>query len=329
LNGNEELGILAGKKHLEYRGDMNEYILQTRQLGKRYGNRWAVKNLNLEVRRGDVFGFLGPNGAGKSTTIRMVLSLIRPTLGETELFGYPLKSHRSDALRRVGGIVEKPDFYLYLSAYKNLQIIGALTGGADRKRIMEVLDLVGLTRRASDRVKTYSHGMKQRLGIAQALLSDPELIILDEPTNGLDPQGMKEVRDLIVHLSQDKKKTVILSSHLLNEIELVANRMAIINNGELVVQGEVSTLLDEGEKYVLIKAKPREKVESVLKLRKNNAGDYTVKNETFEVKMDFDDIPELNKALVRAGVQVQALIPKRSLEDLFLSMTEHSYEARA
>ncbi len=329
MNGNEELAILAGKKHLEYRGDMNEYILQTRQLGKRYGNRWAVKNLNLEVRRGDVFGFLGPNGAGKSTTIRMVLSLIRPTLGETELFGYPLKSHRSDALRRVGGIVEKPDFYLYLSAYKNLQIIGALTGGADRKRIMEVLDLVGLTRRAADRVKTYSHGMKQRLGIAQALLSDPELVILDEPTNGLDPQGMKEVRDLIVHLSHDKKKTVILSSHLLNEIELVANRMAIINNGELVVQGEVSTLLDEGEKYVLIKAKPREKVESVLKLRKNIDGDYTVNNETFEVKMDFDDISELNKALVRAGVQVQALIPKRSLEDLFLSMTEHSNEARA
>jgi ABC-type multidrug transport system ATPase subunit len=318
-----------GKLHLVGRGDMNENILQTRQLSKRYGKRWAVKNLNLEVHRGDVFGFLGPNGAGKSTTIRMILSLIRPTIGETELFGYPLNSKRSDALRHVGGIVEKPDFYLYLSAYKNLKIIGALTGGADQKRIMEVLDMVGLTHRAADRVKTYSHGMKQRLGIAQALLSDPELVILDEPTNGLDPQGMKEVRDLIVHLSRDRKKTVILSSHLLNEIELVANRMAIINNGELVVQGEVSTLLDEGEKYVLIKAKPREKVESVLMQQNNIAGNYTANNETFEVKMDFDDIPELNKALVRAGVQVQALIPKRSLEDLFLSMTEHSNEARA
>jgi ABC-2 type transport system ATP-binding protein len=307
---------------------MNENILQTRQLGKRYGKRWAVKNLNLEIRRGDVFGFLGPNGAGKSTTIRMILSLIQPTTGETELFGYPLKSRRSDALRRVGGIVEKPDFYLYLSAYKNLQIIGALTGGADRKRIMEVLDLVGLTNRARDRVKTYSHGMKQRLGIAQALLSDPELVILDEPTNGLDPQGMKEVRDLIVHLSRDQKKTIILSSHLLNEIEIVANRMVIINNGELVVQGEVSKLLDEGEKYVVIKAKPREKAESVLRQHKNRIGTYSAKDETFEVQMDFADIPELNKAFVRAGVQVQALIPKRSLEDLFLSMTEHSNEAR-
>jgi ABC-type multidrug transport system ATPase subunit len=306
---------------------MDENILQTRQLGKRYGKRWAVKNLNLEVHRGDVFGFLGPNGAGKSTAIRMILSLIKPTTGETELFGYSLKSRRSDALRSVGGIVEKPDFYLYLSAYKNLEIIGALSGGTKRKRILEVLDLVGLTNRATDRVKTYSHGMKQRLGIAQALLSDPELVILDEPTNGLDPQGMKEVRDLIVHLSHDQKKTIILSSHLLNEIEIVANRMVIINNGELVVQGDVSKLLDEGEKYVVIQATPKKKVESVLRRQKNIIGKYTVKDGMFEVEMDFADIPELNKALVLAGVHVQALIPKRSLEDLFLSMTEHSSEA--
>ena len=307
---------------------MNENILQTRQLGKRYGKRWAVKNLNLEVHRGDVFGFLGPNGAGKSTTIRMILSLIKPTTGETELFGYSLKSRRSEALQRVGGIVEKPDFYLYLSAYKNLEIVGALTGVVKRKRILEVLDLVGLTSRGADRVKTYSHGMKQRLGIAQALLSDPELVILDEPTNGLDPQGMKDVRDLIVHLSRDRNKTVILSSHLLSEIEMVANRMVIINNGELVVQGDVSKLLDEGEKYVLIKAKPQNKVESILRRQKYIIA-YEVKDGMFEVKMDFARIPDVNKAFVNGGVYVQALIPKRSLEDLFLSMTEHSNEVRA
>ena len=318
---------MAGEYYQANQFDMNESVLQTRQLGKQYGKRWAVKNLNLEVQRGDVFGFLGPNGAGKSTTIRMILSLVKPTTGETELFGYSLKSRRSDALRHVGGIVEKPDFYLYLSAYKNLEIIGALAGGIERKRILEVLDLVGLTSRGADRVKTYSHGMKQRLGIAQALLSDPELVILDEPTNGLDPQGMKEVRDLIVHLSRDRKKTVILSSHLLNEIELVANRMVIINNGELVVQGEVSKLLDEGEKYVVIDAKPQMEVESILLRQKNIIG-YVVKDGLFEVKMDFAGIPELNKTLVGAGVRVQALIPKRSLEDLFLSMTEHSNEVR-
>ena len=303
---------------------MRETILQTRQLGKRYGKRWAVKNLNLEVHRSDVFGFLGPNGAGKSTTIRMILSLIKPTEGATEIFGYSLKSHRSEALRRVGGIVEKPDFYQYLSAYKNLEIVGALSGDVKRKRIFEVLDLVGLSDRATDRVKTYSHGMKQRLGIAQALISDPELVILDEPTNGLDPQGMKEVRDLIVHLSRDQKKTIILSSHLLNEIEMVANRMAIIHNGELVVQGDVNTLLDEGEKHVILHAEPRQKVLSVLKRQKMILKNISEKEGRFEVIMDFALIPELNKALVGAGVQVKALIPRRSLEDLFLSMTERA-----
>ena len=303
---------------------MRETILQTRQLGKRYGKRWAVKNLNLEVRRSDVFGFLGPNGAGKSTTIRMILSLIKPTEGTTEIFGHSLKSHRSEALRRVGGIVEKPDFYQYLSAYKNLEIVGALSGDVKRTRISEVLDLVGLSNRATDRVKTYSHGMKQRLGIAQALISDPELVILDEPTNGLDPQGMKEVRDLIVHLSHDQKKTIILSSHLLNEIEMVANRMAIIHNGELVVQGDVNTLLDEGEKYVILHAEPRQKVLSVLKRQKRILKNFSEREGKFEVTMDFSLIPELNKALVSAGVQVRALIPRRSLEDLFLSMTERT-----
>jgi ABC-type multidrug transport system ATPase subunit len=303
---------------------MRETILQTRQLGKRYGKRWAVKNLNLEVFCSDVFGFLGPNGAGKSTTIRMILSLIKPTEGATEIFGNSLKSHRSEALRRVGGIVEKPDFYQYLSAYKNLEIVGALSGDVKRKRIFEVLDLVGLSDRATDRVKTYSHGMKQRLGIAQALISDPELVILDEPTNGLDPQGMKEVRDLIMHLSRDQKKTIILSSHLLNEIEMVANRMAIIHNGELVVQGDVNALLDEGEKYVILQAEPRQKVLSVLKRQKRILKNISEKEGRFEVTMDFALIPELNKALVGAGVHVRALIPRRSLEDLFLSMTERT-----
>jgi ABC-type multidrug transport system ATPase subunit len=303
---------------------MNESIVQTHRLGKRYGKRWAVKNLGLDVRRGDIFGFLGPNGAGKSTTIRMLLSLIAPTEGDVHLFGSSLKMHRSEVLGRIGGIVEKPDFYLYLSAYKNLQIIGALTGGVRRERIFEVLELVGLTDRVHDRVKTFSHGMKQRLSIAQALLSDPELVILDEPTSGLDPQGMKEVRDLIIHLSRDRKKTVILSSHLLNEIEQVANRMAIINRGELVVQGDVNALLNEGKRYVVVRAEPRQKVASVLRRQKNIVQTFEEKEGEFEVTMDFDNIPELNKSFVRAGVRVRALVPRRSLEDFFLSLTENA-----
>jgi ABC-type multidrug transport system ATPase subunit len=303
---------------------MNESIVQTTNLGKRYRQRWAVRNVNLDVHRGDVFGFLGPNGAGKSTTIRMILSLIQPTEGETHLFGYQLKTNRSRALRSVGGIVEKPDFYLYLSALKNLEVIGSLSGRISHKRIYEVLELVGLSDRASDRVKTYSHGMKQRLGIAQALLSDPELIILDEPTNGLDPQGMKEVRDLILHLARDQKKTIILSSHLLNEVELVANRMAIIHNGELVIQGDVNTLLEKGEKYVIVKAEPTKKVLAILKKQKKYITRISEKPDSLEVKMDFAFLPDLTRALVTGGARVHALIPRRSLEDLFLSFTEHA-----
>lgn len=300
-----------------------DIILQTRNLSKQYKQRWAVHHLDLEVHRGDVFGFLGPNGAGKSTTIRMLLSLIKPTEGDVVLFGHSLKKYREKALQSIGGIVEKPDFYLYLSAYRNLEIVGALNGGVQRQRILEVLDLVGLSQRAFEKVKTYSHGMKQRLGIAQALLSDPKLVILDEPTSGLDPQGMKEIRDLIRHLAHDQKKTVMLSSHLLNEVEMVANRMAIINQGELVTQGEVTNLLDEGEKYVVVRGTPKESLRAVLE-RQESVKKLVDRGDSFEVTMSFDDVPALNNILVGSGIAVQALIPRRSLEDFFLSITEHA-----
>ncbi|MCX6134963.1 MAG: ABC transporter ATP-binding protein [Ignavibacteriales bacterium] len=297
-----------------------EIILQTKNLGKQYKSRWAVHHLDLEVHRGDVFGFLGPNGAGKSTTIRMLLSLIRPTEGEVFLFGKSLEKEREKALLSIGGIVEKPDFYNYLSARRNLEIVGALNGGVSKTRIAEVLDLVGLASRAADKVKTYSHGMKQRLGIAQALLANPEFVILDEPTSGLDPQGMKEIRDLIRHLASDQNKTVMLSSHLLNEVELVANRMAVINRGELVTQGDVATLLEKGEKVVTVQGRPLEKVRTVLAAR--GASKIIEKGDAFEVPMSFEDVPELARALVREGVDVQALVPRRSLEEYFLSITE-------
>ena len=299
-----------------------EPVLQTKDLGKRYGNRWAVRGLNLQVHRGDVFGFLGPNGAGKSTTIRMVLSLIAPTSGEVELFGRSLNLHRTESLRSVGGIVEKPDFYLYLSAVRNLEIVGSLIGGVARQRILEVLDLVGLGDRGRDLVKTYSHGMKQRLGIAQALLGDPELVILDEPTNGLDPQGMKEIRELIVHLARDRRKTVFLSSHLLNEVEMVANRMAILAKGELVAQGEVEELLKSGGQYVFVTGEPGTRIRSVLRGRPLSVTKFEEKEGGFEIWMDQGDIPSLNAQLVRRGVRVGSIVPRRSLEEYFLSITE-------
>ncbi|MCF8412501.1 MAG: ATP-binding cassette domain-containing protein, partial [Melioribacteraceae bacterium] len=210
-----------------------EKIIEVKGLTKKYKDLVAVNNLDLNVYRGDVFGFLGPNGAGKSTTIRMLLTLIEPTAGDIKIFGLPLKKNRIEILSKIGAIVEKPDFYLYLSAYKNLEILGKVSGAdTSNKRLMEILELVGLDKRWKSKVKTFSHGMKQRLGIAQALLHNPELIILDEPTTGLDPMGIKEIRDLIIQLSRDQGKTIFLSSHILREVELIANRMIIINKGE-------------------------------------------------------------------------------------------------
>lgn len=300
-----------------------EIILRTTNLGKRYKNRWAVDDVNLEIHRGDVFGFLGPNGAGKSTTIRMILSLIRPTTGSVELFGHRLETEREKALANVAGIVEKPDFYLYLSAFRNMEIAGALTLGKtpEKKRIINSMALVGLQDRATDRVKTYSHGMKQRLGIAQALLCNPDLIVLDEPTNGLDPQGMKEVRELIAQLSHEHGMTVFLSSHLLNEVEQVATRMAIINKGKLIVQGGVEELLRSNAKRIILNVKPQKKALAVLKKIKrveNPMLDSTGIIANVETK----DIPDVVVKLVAAKCKVFSVKPQRSLEEYFLSVTE-------
>ncbi|HHJ53540.1 MAG TPA: ABC transporter ATP-binding protein, partial [Caldithrix abyssi] len=211
---------------------MPEEVIVIRNLTKKFGRITAVNGLNLTVHRGDVFGFLGPNGAGKSTTIRMMLGLVRPSSGSINIFGQPLQSDRKTILSRVGAIVEKPDFYIYLTAFQNLKLLANISGRpiAD-SRIWEMLETVGLADRAHSKVKSFSHGMKQRLGIAQALLHDPDLIILDEPTTGLDPQGMKEIRDLIRQLSREQGKTIFLSSHILKEIEEVATRVVIIDKG--------------------------------------------------------------------------------------------------
>lgn len=301
---------------------MSDIILRTTGLGKHYKNRWAARDINLEVHRGDVFGFLGPNGAGKSTSIRMILSLITPTAGRVELFGHDLFTQRETALRNVAGIVEKPDFYLYLSAYRNMQIAGSLTLGkapADKK-IMDTLEVVGLAERALDKVKTFSHGMKQRLGIAQALLCDPELIMLDEPTNGLDPQGMKEVRELIQDLTNERGITVFLSSHLLNEVEQVATRMAIINKGTMIVQGTVDELLKANANKVFFKVSPVKRAAGILEGMKTVSG-IEVSDDGIIAKIDPKYVPSVIKALVEAKCKIFSVEPKHSLEDYFLEKT--------
>jgi ABC-type multidrug transport system ATPase subunit len=302
-----------------------EVVLRTHSLSKKFGRRWAAKNLNIEVHRGDVFSFLGPNGAGKSTTIRMILTLLRPTSGSIEIFGRDLSKSRREILSRVSGIVERPDFYLYLSAFKNLEIFGSMIRRVRSEEIMEALDGVGLRSRAFEKVKTFSHGMKQRLGIAQALLTNPELIILDEPTTGLDPQGMKEVRELIKKLSAEREMTVFLSSHLLSEVELVATRMAVINRGELVAQGSVSELLDRETIDYSIQASP---FGSAVELIRGLPWIELLSSENgkMEVRVEPGRASELNRIFVANAIDVLSFYPHRTLEDFFLKVTEGTSE---
>ncbi len=218
-----------------------EVVLRTRNLSKHYGNRLAVNNLNLEVRRGEIFGFLGPNGAGKTTTIRMALGLIAPTSGSVEILGLDVATQRANVLPRVGALVETPALYLYLSGRDNLRAVASVLGGVPKARIDAVLELVGLSVRQKDRVRTYSLGMKQRLGVAMALLQDPDVLVLDEPANGLDPAGIVEMRDLMHRLSSEGK-TVFISSHLLPEVQQICTRVAIINLGKLVTEATIEEL---------------------------------------------------------------------------------------
>ena len=302
-----------------------EKIIEINSLTKDFKDLRAVNNLNLNVFKGDVFGFLGPNGAGKSTTIRMLLSLIKPTQGSIKIFNKPLYENRSDILKKVGAIVEKPDFYGYMSAYKNLEILGRISGNSvDKRRIMEILELVGLEKRYKSKVKTFSHGMKQRLGLAQALLHDPDLIILDEPTTGLDPQGMKEIRELIIYLSKQKGKTIFLSTHILSEIELVANRMIIINKGATKVEGFVKDLLDSKNIKVSFEVDNIELAQNLI----SSSGwqnKFDSQNENlFIFNMAGEDISGLIKYFVEKGINLSAVVPTRSLEEYFLKITDEA-----
>ena len=239
-----------------------EVVLRTAGLSKNFGQLQAVKNLNLELRRGEVFGFLGPNGAGKSTTVGMILGLIAPTAGSIELFGVKQGGNRWPALRRIGAIVEEPAFYPYLSGRDNLEVLAKSIGGIPKTKIDEELERVNLADRAQDQYGHYSMGMKQRLGIASTLIRNPEFIILDEPTNGLDPAGTKEIRDLIPRLAHESR-AIMLCSHLLHEVELVCNRVAIIKQGTVIADATVKDLLSRGNQ-LQIRVDNIEQAKSIL-----------------------------------------------------------------
>ncbi len=298
-----------------------EKIIEIQNLVKDYGSFRAVDHLSLDVFQGDVFGFLGPNGAGKSTTIRMLLTLITPTSGHINLFGKNLKQHRSEILRSIGCIVEKPDFYNYLTAKQNLKILANISGvDLKRNKIDELLELVGLTGRGDDKVKAYSHGMKQRLGLAQTLIHNPSLIILDEPTTGLDPKGIIDIRNLINHLSKDLGITIFLSSHILSEMELIATRMAIINKGKTIVQGSVNELLNTKEMVVIFNVDDAQRAVSITKHEGYEIVSTDLTDHQFSVNLSKEQIPLLNKKLVENNIAVYALESKRKLEDYFLRL---------
>lgn len=297
-------------------------IIQVQGLTKSFKNLTAVKDLSFSVHEGDVYGFLGQNGAGKSTTIRMLLTLIEPTAGSIELFGQPLHTHRTEILRQVGAVIEKPDVYKYLSALENLRIFARLSGFRPaEQQLMQQLEMVGLADRAKDTVKTFSQGMKQRLGIAVALIHDPKLIILDEPTNGLDPQGIADIRNLIRHLSRDLNKTILVSSHLLNEIEQIATRVLIIDKGSKLVEGAAADLFDPSQTLVELETLDNEAAFLQLQQSKWSVNLQPRRAGTLLIKLHRNQIPGLHKDLVEMQVPVLSLQPRHSLEDYFLQVT--------
>jgi ABC-type multidrug transport system ATPase subunit len=296
-------------------------IIQVNHLSKKFNAFTAVDDLSFTVNEGDVYGFLGQNGAGKSTTIRMLLSLIKPTGGEITIFEKNLFTHRNQILRQTGAVIEKPDLYKYLSAYQNLSIFAKMSGiKVTQQLLMEQLKMVGLAERAESKVKTFSQGMKQRLGIAVALVHNPRLIILDEPTNGLDPQGIADMRNLILQLSKEMGKTIVVSSHLLSEIEIIANRILIINKGKKIVEGNAAELLDPAKTIVQIDTVNNEGTKYKLAQSKW-APSVLPSTGIIKLQMNKNDIPGLTSSLIQMGVGILSIQPRHSLEDYFLSLT--------
>ena len=296
---------------------VQERVVETRGLTKHYGKTIvAVDGLELNVNRGEVYGFLGPNGAGKTTTLRMLLGLIRPTAGTARVVGAEPGSPAS--LMKVGAIVETPAFYPYLTGYDNLRLL-AIYCGVPLKRVDSTLEEVELTPRARHKFSTYSMGMKQRLGVAAALLKEPELLILDEPTNGLDPQGMADVRNLIISLGKGNR-TVLVSSHLLGEVEQMCTRIGVIRKGKLVAEGTIDEL--RGAATLTVRAAPADKAREVLEKGSGAENVKVIADGSFSLKVDLRHTAEINRQLVEAGVAVTELhANERSLEDIFMELT--------
>ncbi|NQX49863.1 ABC transporter ATP-binding protein [Paenibacillus tritici] len=311
-----------------------EVVLSAQGVRKKIGRKWIIDDVTFDVKKGEIFGFLGPNGAGKTTTIRMLVDLIRPSAGTITVCGYNVNKNPEKALQYVGSIVENPEVYTYLTGWENLQHFARMQPGVDEQRIAEVVDIVRLDQRIHDKVSTYSLGMRQRLGIAQALLGRPRLLILDEPTNGLDPKGIKELREFIRKLA-DEGLAVFVSSHLLSEIQLLCDRVAIISKGRVLAVGGVDELVARNSPYVLWELEPLERARDLLSMRPDIAllslDEVTLDDSIIAgmgansliTVMEEDLIPEIVAVLVTQEVEVRAVHKiNPTLEQLFLKLTE-------
>lgn len=297
-----------------------EMILETKALAKGYNEQKAVNEVDLQIPKGKIYGFLGPNGAGKTTSIRMLLGLIQPSKGHVEVFGKALQKNKLSILGKVGSLVEAPSYYGHLNAIENLKVYSILLG-VPKKRIYEVLEIVRLTDAAKKNVKHYSLGMKQRLGIAIALLGDPELLILDEPTNGLDPEGIHEIRRLIKNLSAERGITILISSHLLSEIDQIADYVGIISKGNLVFQNHISVLREKAQANVqILMDRPEKGLKEILK----HGIAAEMENLTVSIKQTDDStVSSAIKTLVEHDISVYRVEEqKHSLEDIFLNVVK-------
>lgn len=294
-------------------------VVETQNVSKKFGDFQAVRDLNIHIPEGTICGFLGPNGSGKTTTIRMLLGLAKPTEGHVQIFDIPLEDHKQEILNQVGALVDSPSFYDHLTGYENLKIMQYIHHNRE-KAIEEVLETVELTHASHKKVKDYSLGMKQRLGIAIALMNNPKLIILDEPTNGLDPSGIKKMRDLLIKLVEERGISIIVSSHNLFEIEQMCRYVCVINKGQLLYQGDMRTLLEKYKHdYIYFVTDDNAKAQSLLA-----DIDTEVEDQRLTVKAHRDDIPQINKTLVNHDINVYEIYhEKSSLEDIFLKLTNH------
>lgn len=293
------------------------------KVSKQFGQFTAVDNLSMEVKAGEIYGFLGPNGSGKSTTLRMLLSLIQPTSGKISIFGHDMNAERDKIMAKIGCIIEKPDFYGYLTAKKNIELLARASGiKYTAKDYDNLFEQVGLAGREQDKVKTYSHGMKQRLGLAQALIHNPDLIILDEPNTGLDPQGIIDLRNLLVQLNREHGKTILLSSHILSEIEEIAHSMIVLNKGQTVAQGRVQELLSNEALHVEIEVEGTSEKASGL-IQASAWQQYFAGNvgPVLRFNLSKPKIAALNDFLVTESIPVLRIEYKRQLEEYFLKMT--------